>query len=84
MHCVYILISKKNSSKFYVGYTDNLQRRLAEHKNPPKNSYTYRYVPWELETYIVFSKKKLAVEFEAYLKSHSGRAFLKRRLAALQ
>ncbi|MFH1655254.1 MAG: GIY-YIG nuclease family protein [Candidatus Omnitrophota bacterium] len=84
MYCVYILISKKNKSKFYIGYTDNLQRRLAEHKGPPKNSYTYRYAPWELETYIVFSNKKLAEEFELYLKSHSGRAFLRRRLAALR
>ncbi|MFH1354957.1 MAG: GIY-YIG nuclease family protein [Candidatus Omnitrophota bacterium] len=83
MHCVYILTSKKDKRKFYVGYTNNLQRRLVDHKNPPKNSYTHRYGPWALETYSVFSERRLAKAFEVYLKSHSGRAFLRRRLAVV-
>ena len=84
MYYVYILISQKDKSKFYIGYTDNLNRRLEQHKNAPPSSYTHRYSPWEIETYIAFSNKKLAEEFETYLKTHSGRAFLKRRLAAAE
>jgi predicted GIY-YIG superfamily endonuclease len=77
MYYVYILISRKNKSKFYIGYTNNLDKRISQHKDAPLNSYTHRYAPWELETYIVFKTKELAEKFEEYLKSHSGRAFLK-------
>ncbi len=81
---VYTLISQKDKTKFYIGYTENLKRRVNEHKDSPPHSYTHRYAPWKLETYIAFSDKKLAERFELYLKSHSGRAFLKRRLVAIE
>jgi len=34
-----------------------------------------KYRPWILETAIAFRSKDKAYAFEAYLKSHSGRAF---------
>ncbi|MCG2711331.1 MAG: GIY-YIG nuclease family protein [Candidatus Omnitrophica bacterium] len=80
MEYVYILKSKKDNSKQYVGITSDLKRRLNQHNNARSNHYTYKYAPWEIETYIAFRSKNLAKEFEAYLKSHSGRAFLRRRL----
>ena len=40
-------------------------------------------MPWRLETYIVFHSSLLAKQFERYLKSGSGKTFLKRRLMAL-
>jgi len=46
--------------------------------------YTNKYKPWTIETYLVFSDKKLAKQFEKYLKSGSGRAFLMRRLMAIE
>jgi len=77
---VYILISKKNKDRFYIGYTDNLRRRLTQHRSSKSSNYTRRYAPWELETYLEFKNRRLAVAFELYLKSHSGRAFLRKRL----
>jgi len=82
MYYVYILRSRKDRSRFYIGYTENLKRRLSEHSNSPKDTYVHRYSPWQLETHLVFTNKQKAKQFEAYLKSHSGRAFLKRRLMA--
>lgn len=79
---VYILISKNNPDRFYIGYTTKLTRRMTEHLNPKNTAYTRQYAPWELETYIIFKRKNTAQQFEAYLKSHSGRAFLKKRLIA--
>jgi hypothetical protein len=35
---------------------------------------------WRLKTYVAFSDRQKAVEFEKYLKSPSGRAFAKKRL----
>jgi hypothetical protein len=37
-------------------------------------------VPWELTCYIALPNKYRALELEKYLKSHSGRAFAKKRL----
>ena len=77
---VYILKSKKDSDRFYVGYTTNLENRMEQHNNPKASTYTRQYAPWELETYVVFEDKELAQQFEIYLKSHSGMAFLRKRL----
>lgn len=63
----------------YIGITQNLTKRLKEHNNE-KEVYSKRYAPWKLETYITFTNKRRAEEFESYLKSGSGNAFLKKRL----
>jgi len=77
---VYILKSKKDPKQIYIGYTTNLKNRMDDHQNPKPAAYTRQYSPWELETYIVFQEKELAQKFEIYLKSHSGRAFLRKHL----
>lgn len=79
MHIVYILKSKKKFGKIYIGITDDLSKRLAEH-NSEKSGYSKRYAPWEVETYVTFKNKTLAENFEKYLKVGSGQAFLIRRL----
>ncbi len=80
MHYVYILKSDKDPAKFYIGETDNIERRLKEHANPAKDQYTYKYYPWSLETYISFNNKSIAKRFESYLKTGSGRAFFRKHL----
>ena len=77
---VYILRSQRDHNQFYIGYTTNLENRMKDHCDPKATAYTRQYAPWELETYIAFQNKFLAQQFELYLKSHSGRAFLKKRL----
>jgi len=39
---VYILCNKPNGT-LYVGFTNNLQRRMLEHKNAVVESFTKRY-----------------------------------------
>ena len=80
MHYVYILQSQKDSFKYYVGLTDNLARRVGQHNTLPGCSYTIKYGPWNLKTHIAFEDNRLAGKFEIYLKSHSGKAFLKKHL----
>ena len=79
MYTVYILTSKKYPSRYYIGTTQYLDKRLKEHNNK-KCMYSKRYAPWQLETHVTFKKKHLAEDFEKYLKSGSGFSFLKRRL----
>jgi putative endonuclease len=44
---VYILASKKNGT-LYIGMTSNLIRRVYEHKNDVRESFTQKYgcTPW--------------------------------------
>ncbi|VAX36796.1 hypothetical protein MNBD_UNCLBAC01-1300 [hydrothermal vent metagenome] len=78
MYIIYILKSLKDTTKCYIGLTQNLEKRLNEH-NRDKCNYTKKYSPWEIETYITFRNKDLATSFEKYLKAGSGHAFLKKR-----
>jgi predicted GIY-YIG superfamily endonuclease len=76
---VYIIRSVSSPDQEYTGATSDLRKRLADH-NAGKSNHTAKYVPWELQCYIAFQDKHRALEFEKYLKSHSGRAFAKKRL----
>ena len=79
MWYVYILKSKNHDSKFYTGLTNDLDRRLQEHNSESNTSYTKRHKPWDLYVYTAFKDKKLAQNFENYLKTQAGRRFQKLR-----
>ena len=78
MYYVYILRSSK-SGLFYYGYTDNLKKRVKEH-NDRQSKFTKGHVPWTLVWYCGFNNKQKAKDFELYLKSGSGKAFVYKRL----
>ena len=79
MQYVYLLQSKSALDQRYTGLTGDLKGRLAKH-NEGGVPHTSKYRPWELQTYVAFSSREQAAEFERYLKSGSGRAFANRRL----
>ena len=79
MKYVYILRSIENSNKTYIGLTGDLKRRLKDH-NSNQSTYTSKYSPWNIETYVAFSNEQKAQEFERYLKHSGGWRFLQRRL----
>jgi putative endonuclease len=79
MYYVYVLQSELNPEMIYTGFTRDLRKRLVEH-NTGKDTFTRPYKPWKIVWYAGFSSKKRAMEFEKYLKSGSGRAFLRRHL----
>jgi putative endonuclease len=79
MYYVYLIESDHIPGRRYVGLTSDLRRRLHDH-NAGKSPYTAKYKPWRLVTYIAFSSRKKAEEFERYLKSGSGHAFANKRL----
>jgi len=77
MHYVYIL--KQSDGDYYAGSTSNLENRLEQHSNG-QNSSTKGKRPLELIWSAQFKTKKLAEDFEKYLKSSSGFAFRNKRL----
>ena len=79
MWYVYIIRSIAFPDQEYTGATADLKRRIAEH-NAGRSTHTAKFMPWELVWYCAFPDKHRALAFEIYLKSHSGRAFAKKRL----
>ena len=79
MHYVYLLQSESHPSKRYVGLTSDLKIRLTKH-NAGEVSHTSKFLPWMLRTWLAFTTREQAAEFEGYLKSGSGRAFADRHL----
>ena len=80
MYYVYILKSEKQVGAIYIGYTSDLKCRIKEHNSTSNRHHSSKYSPWELESYFAFSDKIDAERFEKYLKSSSGKAFLRKRL----
>jgi putative endonuclease len=66
MYYVYILKSKKDS-KHYIGYTNDLRRRLDEHNNGKSKSTKHR-IPFELIYYEAYAIKSSAIRREKKLK----------------
>ncbi|MBD3176238.1 MAG: GIY-YIG nuclease family protein [Armatimonadia bacterium] len=78
-HYVYILESESEPGRHYTGLTTHVSRRLKAH-NSGQVPHTAKHRPWVIQTVIAFRSKERAAAFERYLKSHSGRAFARRRL----
>ncbi len=74
-HFLYILKSSV-FNKSYTGITNDLDRRLKEH-NSGKHFYTKRHRPWVMIYNEKYDNLKEAREREKYLRSASGRKFLK-------
>ena len=71
---VYVLKSQKNGTR-YVGISENVERRLAEH-NAGKSKFTSGHTPWEL-FYVEEAESSISARArEKYLKSSAGRRFL--------
>lgn len=74
---VYLYILKsKNYPKTYVGITECIGRRLAEH-NSGKSTFTNRYKPWVIIYTEEHSSMNEARKREKYFKSATGRRKLK-------
>ena len=76
----YVYILNCSNGKNYTGCTNNLEDRLDRHSKGQVKS-TANYLPIRLISFIGFSDKYKAFEFEKYLKKGSGRAFINRHFA---
>lgn len=80
MYYAYILGSLSQPGQHYVGFTAcTVDLRLERH-NAGSTPATARYRPWQLLWAGAFATKELALAFEKYLKSGSGRAFANKHL----
>ncbi|MBI4993564.1 GIY-YIG nuclease family protein [Candidatus Wolfebacteria bacterium] len=75
-HFVYILFSHKDMG-IYIGFTDNLPRRIKEHHQGNVKSTENRR-PIDLIYFEGYKNKKDALQREMYLKTGWGRNYLKK------
>ena len=74
MYTLYILHSK-SVDRYYVGYTNNIVRRLSEH-NRVKGKYTDIGIPWIIVYSECFATKKEAMKRERFIKGRKSKKFL--------
>jgi len=82
MFYVYILVSQ-STGKRYIGQTNDLERRVAEHNSIEHNhrKHTSRNQgPWKLVYHEEHPTRSEAMEREKWLKSSTGRRFLDRKI----
>ncbi len=79
----YVVYAIKSSfdNRIYVGFTDNLERRVKEH-NQGKTKSTKGFRPWVLIYEERVETREEARNREKYLKSGCGKEFLKKNLLA--
>ena len=65
--CVYIMTNNNNST-LYIGVTNNLARRVYEHKNNLLDGFTHQYELHKLVYFECYDDEKVAIEREKYLK----------------
>jgi len=82
MFIVYILYSKR-IDHYYVGYTNNIERRIKEH-NRRKGKYTDRGIPWIMVRTEIYTSKEEAELREKFIKKRKSRAYIEQRICSEQ
>lgn len=75
MFYVYILLC--SDKRTYIGGTNDLKDRIVRHQKG-YIAATRKRAPVKLIAYFAFNNERVAFNFEQYLKSGSGRAFIKK------
>lgn len=70
IYYVYILTTKYNKM-LYVGVTNNIIRRVSEHKNGVNESFTKKYNINKLVYFEIFNDINLAIGREKQIKGYS-------------
>ena len=72
MWFVYLIKNKFNNEK-YIGFTNDIERRIAEHNSKQNRSTITKKGKWQIVYYEAFKNQKDAIAREKRLKQH-GRA----------
>jgi len=75
----YVYILKMSDGEYYVGSTNDLKRRMEEHKRGREISTKWR-LPVVLEAYIAVKSEGTSRHLEKYLKTSSGKTALRKRI----
>ncbi|HEU4495627.1 MAG TPA: GIY-YIG nuclease family protein [Flavobacterium sp.] len=76
MFSIYIIFSEK-LNRFYVGTTDDVERRVSEHNTGfYSNSYTSKGIPWILKLKFECKSSEQAYALERFIKKMKSKTFI--------
>ena len=76
MFYIYILFSK-SANKYYVGHSNNVERRLFEHNNPIFKTFTSKFLPWELLIdFEIGNNRAIAMKAEKIIKNKKSKQYI--------
>jgi len=76
---VYILYSEK-CDRYYVGHSEDAERRIAEHNSGRGGKYTVKCKPWELVYFETYASKSIAMNRELAIKQKKSRKYIEKLL----
>jgi len=81
MYYIYIIYSL-SANKYYVGYTNDFNKRLVEHNTQQSfNTYTSKYRPWNLKAVFECGTDiAFAMQIEKFIKKQKSKLFIKKLL----
>jgi predicted GIY-YIG superfamily endonuclease len=71
MNNFYIYILKCNDDSYYVGHTDDIDKRIAEHESNAYDCYTSKRLPIKVMYMQTFATRGEALEMERLVKKWS-------------
>ncbi len=78
MFYVYILYSE-SADKYYIGHTNDPDRRLIEHNTAEEYTFTSKFRPWKILLFFEVSDSRgEAIKIERFIKKQRSRLFLAR------
>ncbi|HUS00973.1 MAG TPA: GIY-YIG nuclease family protein, partial [Chitinophagaceae bacterium] len=78
MYYIYILYSE-TSDLYYVGYTNDYQRRVEQHNESPNNTYTSKHHPWIIKALFECGDNEAkAMRLEKFIKKQKSKVFLEK------
>ena len=76
MFFIYIIFSEK-LNRFYIGTTDDVERRILEHNNRTyTDAYTSKGVPWVLKLRFECESSEKAYALEKFIKKMKSKVFI--------
>ena len=76
LYYVYILYSA-SSDKYYVGSTQDYQKRLLQHNSSENNTFTSKHIPWTLVcVFRTGDTRSSAIQIERFIKRQKSKRFI--------
>jgi predicted GIY-YIG superfamily endonuclease len=83
---IWVYILQNTAGRFYVGHTDNLERRLLQHNEPRPHlgKFTHKLGPWKLVWSEAHPTRSAAMQRERAIKAWKSTAAIRRLIADAQ
>ena len=79
----YVYILKCDEGRYYIGSTDNVEHRIAEHNSKQYRGWTNRYKNWLLVHCEEFASRTEALMRERQIKKMKGGGQFKKLISSL-